>query len=1060
MCIQTRIERAQAQKAALDAQILKLESLEIKTAPVKSLLTELLADYSDVAPEDLAVVWQEILAIGQKFGLSVQPLAADELKQWEAALAENARLKQQLEEAHTEITEQDRSWGELSDERDDLEKELAELRSQMPTPTIRAEYELATGNDASELSEAQCQQQLEVWEKETQAPVITEEEAHELETIPALTLWQPWATLIAEEVKRIETRSWPTTYRGPIAIHAAKKPVDYFDYPHLFNLLPTEHDEMPFGAVVVIANLIDCVQMTPEFIAQQSETELKCGDWKPGRFAWVLEIIRPVVPPIPATGGQKLWSWSGTSVSAEFEYLEKLKTALEPEGIVESTLTSHGFFMPDINLGDCYDQGQKYEDYRGWEIYYSQSDQEGPIDGIGLYNEAFGFWDASTEMIGEDDPTFPQSFTDYNEIVAWTRKVIDKVVAVTSVESSEVPGQLALEFPETEVETVLTDDQYDAAVEEELALDDEIPELGGNWEKVIENYNNAKPTELQKVLFENDSSFVFEPAQTGGNVKTFVGIHSQITPADDTVDFATEEARFDVAIFEGGFQGDYEKAEYFLDAQTFLYHHRADIRQAALGYAKYFWQELEKKAEIKEKVAHWNADKTLPPNQPASEPIAESANTEPAQLETVAEAPTQESKFKVGDRLRWDDPEDENDTSRSQGLAGSINRITKLGNICWTPDGSTIERILPLPMAERVLSPIGSVKSELPKSETDTEFEAMGLHVIVYPSYGNGELVGATFRVLTPEEMGADGKPRLVFATSLLAAEMGELPYKVVAEQLIMNYQAKEADRLEKLANPYKKPEDDFIEFVRLTPAVGYIKRRDNGELISAYAAFANRDAAGEKTETLAKPRAKKWKEFWHNSFESCGWRVDEPRKVKRMQSEPGAKQVFAYEIKITGKFSIGQLQKLAEEDFSLLPNEIAAKPVEPVTAPAPNFRVIVNGFEMASGKNEEVLARFEEELAEFGDAGKTSVSLMRGSEVVERYAVADFNFIEAQDFDSDNPEYFVLHRPTQINLRVYRSITSGAKWVNSICPHSPLDTKEAAAVDGVRRKLKAEKAE
>ena len=190
--------------------------------------------------------------------------------------------------------------------------------------------------------------------------------------------------------------------------------------------------------------------MTPEFIAQQSEQELKCGDWQPGRFAWVLEIIRPVVPPIPATGGQKLWNWSGTSVATELEYLEKLKTAPEPEestDTVDSILKSHGFFMPDINLGDCYDQEQKYEIYQAWEIYCSQSDQEGPVDGSGLYNETFGFWDASTEMIGDDDPTFPERFTDYDAIVAWTRKVIDEVVAVTPVESSEVPGQLALEFP-------------------------------------------------------------------------------------------------------------------------------------------------------------------------------------------------------------------------------------------------------------------------------------------------------------------------------------------------------------------------------------------------------------------------------------------------------------------------------------------------------------------------------------------------------------------------------------------------------------------------------------
>lgn len=39
-----------------------------------------------------------------------------------------------------------------------------------------------------------------------------------------LTLHQPWASLVAVGRKRIETRSWSTSYRGPLAIHAAKRP--------------------------------------------------------------------------------------------------------------------------------------------------------------------------------------------------------------------------------------------------------------------------------------------------------------------------------------------------------------------------------------------------------------------------------------------------------------------------------------------------------------------------------------------------------------------------------------------------------------------------------------------------------------------------------------------------------------------------------------------------------------------------------------------------------------------------------------------------------------------
>lgn len=50
-------------------------------------------------------------------------------------------------------------------------------------------------------------------------------------THKALTLWQPWASLVALGVKTIETRSWSTAYRGPLAIHAAaRRPPTYWHH--------------------------------------------------------------------------------------------------------------------------------------------------------------------------------------------------------------------------------------------------------------------------------------------------------------------------------------------------------------------------------------------------------------------------------------------------------------------------------------------------------------------------------------------------------------------------------------------------------------------------------------------------------------------------------------------------------------------------------------------------------------------------------------------------------------------------------------------------------------
>ncbi len=39
----------------------------------------------------------------------------------------------------------------------------------------------------------------------------------------AISIWQPWASLIAIGAKQIETRSWATGYRGLLVIHAAKR---------------------------------------------------------------------------------------------------------------------------------------------------------------------------------------------------------------------------------------------------------------------------------------------------------------------------------------------------------------------------------------------------------------------------------------------------------------------------------------------------------------------------------------------------------------------------------------------------------------------------------------------------------------------------------------------------------------------------------------------------------------------------------------------------------------------------------------------------------------------
>ena len=168
-----------------------------------------------------------------------------------------------------------------------------------------------------------------------------------------LTLHQPWASLIALGVKAIETRSWSTKYRGPLAIHAgvkkprnvwAQEPPDVYDPIAMDRYLEISEDvhgtgsflyewRGPLGAIVATCTLVDVVPiLTPADVIERramkavsvlGDSLLLCerygagpivdikdqrpyGDFTPGRFAWLLAAVVPVDPPVAFKGGQGL----------------------------------------------------------------------------------------------------------------------------------------------------------------------------------------------------------------------------------------------------------------------------------------------------------------------------------------------------------------------------------------------------------------------------------------------------------------------------------------------------------------------------------------------------------------------------------------------------------------------------------------------------------------------------------------------------------------------------------------------------------------------------------
>jgi hypothetical protein len=137
-------------------------------------------------------------------------------------------------------------------------------------------------------------------------------------TVKALTLTQPWAAAVAAGVKHVETRSWSTNYRGPLAIHAAKGMTagDLAFAHHLrgLELLPeatvialAARPDLSRGVVIARCVLVDVVPV--RLVVALTTEERLLGDYSPGRYAWILEDIEPIDPPVPARGRLGLWTW-------------------------------------------------------------------------------------------------------------------------------------------------------------------------------------------------------------------------------------------------------------------------------------------------------------------------------------------------------------------------------------------------------------------------------------------------------------------------------------------------------------------------------------------------------------------------------------------------------------------------------------------------------------------------------------------------------------------------------------------------------------------------------
>jgi hypothetical protein len=144
--------------------------------------------------------------------------------------------------------------------------------------------------------------------------------------LKALSLWQPWATLIALQAKRFETRSWYTDFRGPLLIHAAKSKdgmelcmkYPYLDVLNQAGCIVNGRPSLPMGCALCTVELVGCFRTTGAGIGyhidggigerpEPAPYERHFGDYSAGRYAWQLENVRVFNAPVPMKGMQGLF---------------------------------------------------------------------------------------------------------------------------------------------------------------------------------------------------------------------------------------------------------------------------------------------------------------------------------------------------------------------------------------------------------------------------------------------------------------------------------------------------------------------------------------------------------------------------------------------------------------------------------------------------------------------------------------------------------------------------------------------------------------------------------
>ncbi len=124
-----------------------------------------------------------------------------------------------------------------------------------------------------------------------------------------ITIKQPYASMIVNNYKRYEFRSWKTNYRGKLLIHAGnsvnKDDLIYYNYLDI--------KEYPKMKIIGECELTDCILIDDNFDKELRKNKIYGRHSRIGLYAWKLDNIKMYDKYIDVKGKLGLWNYGDTN---------------------------------------------------------------------------------------------------------------------------------------------------------------------------------------------------------------------------------------------------------------------------------------------------------------------------------------------------------------------------------------------------------------------------------------------------------------------------------------------------------------------------------------------------------------------------------------------------------------------------------------------------------------------------------------------------------------------------------------------------------------------------